>query len=68
VIPREVKRPKKPIQKIQLLSSGRQARHHEVYNPLQSWSPRNCGAIAGEALFDRAAASDVAGLRHMPFL
>ena len=57
-----------PTRRVRSASSGRQAQSREVYNPLQSWSPRNRGAHTGEAFFDRGAASDSAGLRHVPVL
>jgi hypothetical protein len=49
-------------------SSGRQARSREVYNLLLSWPPSNRGAGARAARFDRRAASDVAGVWHLPVL
>jgi hypothetical protein len=48
--------------------SGRQTRSHEVYNPHLSWSLSMRGADAGAVRFDRRAATDLAGVRHLPVL
>ena len=50
------------------ISASLQAHSREVYNLLLSWSPSNRGAGARAARFDRRAASDIAGVRHLPIL